>query len=158
MLMFWIHNTLFYNVQTLASSLCLPQIVSEPTRVTQSTCSIIDLVFMSSPSHLISCTTIPLLNNSDHFDLSVFFSAGKPPQKSKVNSRRIWRYSLANFELACDMLDDTDWECIFTDNVKSSWENWRACFMQIMDLCIPYFFSQIEEESTLAYKTCCSSN
>ena len=74
-----------------------------------------------------------------HFGLSVLFSVGEPPQRPKVNSRRIWRYSLANFELACDMLDDTDWEGIFTDNVNSSWENWGARFMQIMDLCIPQF-------------------
>ena len=129
-------HPLFYNVQTLGSSLCLSQIVSEPTRVTQSSCSTIDLVFMSSPSYLISCTTIPAFNSSDHLGLSVLFSAGTP-QRPKANFRRIWRYSLANFELACDMLDNTDWDGIFTDNVNSSWENWRARFMQIMVQCIP---------------------
>ena len=75
---------------------------------------------MSSPSYLISCNTIPALSNSDHVGLSVLFSAGTPPQRPKANSRRIWRYSLANFELTCDMLDDTDWDGIFTDNVNSS--------------------------------------
>ena len=119
-------NPLFNNLQTLASSLCLSQIVSEPTRITQTSCSIIDLVFMSSPSYLISCTTVPASSNSDHFGLSVLFSAGTLPQRSRPNSRRIWRYLLANFELACDMLGNTDWDGIFTDDVNSSWENWRA--------------------------------
>ena len=130
-------HPLFHNIQTLASSLCLTQIVSEPTRVTQSSCSTIDLVFMSSPSHLISCVTIPALSNSDHFGLSVLFSAGTTPRRPKATLRRIWRYSLANFELACDMLDGTNWDDIFTDEVNSSWENWRTRFLQIMDHCIP---------------------
>ena len=69
-------HPLFYNVQTLASSLCLSKIVLEPTHITQSSRSTIDFVFMSSPSYLISCTTIPALSNSDHLGLLVLFSAG----------------------------------------------------------------------------------
>ena len=111
--------------------------MSEPTRTTQTSCSTIDLVLMSSPSYLNSCTTIPPLSNSDHHGLSVLFSAGTLPPSLKSNSRRIWRYSLANFDLACEMLDNTDWDGIFTENVNSSWENWKARFLQIMELCIP---------------------
>ena len=130
-------SPMFNNLQTLLSSLCLVQIVSEPTRTTQTSCSTIDLVLMSSPSYLNSCTTIPPLSNSDHHGLSVLLSTGTPPPSQKPNSRRIWRYSLANFNLACEMLDSTDWDSIFSEDVNSSWQKWRARFLQIMELCIP---------------------
>ena len=28
------------------------------------------------------------------------------------NFRRIWRYSLTTFDVACEMLDNTDWDCM----------------------------------------------
>ena len=92
---------------------------------------------MSSPADLISCATIPALYNSDHLGLSVLLSVGNPPQRPKSIPRRIWRYSLANFDLACKLLDNTDWNSIFSDDVTTTWENWRSTFLQIMARCIP---------------------
>ena len=51
-------HPLFSKLQSVASSLCLTQVVTEPTHVVSNACSLIDLIFLSSPSNLISCVTI----------------------------------------------------------------------------------------------------
>ena len=47
------------------STLCLTQVVSEPTRLSSHSSTLIDLVLLSQPPLLISCHTVPLLANSD---------------------------------------------------------------------------------------------
>ena len=118
-------HPLFCKLRLITSSLCHTQVFSEPTHIS-----------LSSPSNLISCATIPELSNSDHLGLSLI-SAGKPLQTPKRNCRKVWRYSHANFELACELLDTTDWDCIFTGDVNSSWINWQMRFLHIMEQCIP---------------------
>ena len=78
------HPLFSNNSVSLSPSLCLTQVVSEPTHF-----SLIDLVFLSDPSHLIGCVTIPALANSDH--LGVSFSAGGPDTMLKNKHQKIWR-------------------------------------------------------------------
>ena len=131
-------HPLFSCLLSMSSSLCLTQVVSEPTRVLSNSHSLIDLVFLSDPSHLTGCVTIPALSNSDHLGLSVSISAGNPGSLPKRKSRSIWRYSHANFDRACELLDSTDWDSIFaTNDVSSCWANWHSHFLKIMEKCIP---------------------
>ena len=62
----------------LSSDFCLSQIVSEPTRITNSTASTIDLVFLSSPELLSSIAVLPPVGSSDHNSVSV--SLKLPPR------------------------------------------------------------------------------
>ena len=50
----------------------LTQVVNEPTRVGQSSSSMIDLIFLSTPNTLVSCGTLAPLTNSDHFTVQVY--------------------------------------------------------------------------------------
>ena len=54
------HGPLFQSIHHLAASLCLTQVVHEPTRFSVNTCSLIDLIFMSAPTNLLKCITISL--------------------------------------------------------------------------------------------------
>ena len=60
-------HPLYSNLCTLSSLYCLTQVVTGPTHEHhEGTTSTIDLVFMSEPSTLQSCDTVPPLSNSDH--------------------------------------------------------------------------------------------
>ena len=62
--------------------------------------------------------------------------SGRP---SPLVPRRIWRYKLADFELANDMLLELDpTEIIVEDDVNASWNNWSNEFLKIMELCVPH--------------------
>ena len=43
----------------------------------------------------------------------------------------MWRYSLANWSLACELVQAFDWDSILTDNIDLSWESWHHQFMNI---------------------------
>jgi len=71
--------------------------------------TLIDLAFLSNPSCCEECYVIPPLCNSDHngISLNLKWRAVKKSQSCKV-----WKYSQANFELACALIDATDWDTI----------------------------------------------
>lgn len=74
---FFISNTpLYHKLLSVASSFNLTQVVSEPTRVTVTSSTLIDLIFASSVNFVKSCTTIPPLANADHYGLILIFSIG----------------------------------------------------------------------------------
>lgn len=93
---------------------------------------------MSDPSNLIGCVTIPAFANSDHLGLSVSITVGNPGSLPKHKSRMIWRYSHADFDRACELLDSTNWDSISaTNDVNSCWAKWHPRFLEIMEECIP---------------------
>ena len=50
----------------------------------------------------------------------------------------MWRYTHANFDLACELLDSTDWDLLFcSGDVNECWSNWKSRFLQVMELCVP---------------------
>ena len=81
-------HPLYSNLLSLSSSLCLTQVVSEPTHFSLNSYSLIDLVFLSDPSHLIGCETIPALANSDHLGISFSIAAGIPGTLPKSKRRK----------------------------------------------------------------------
>ena len=123
----------------VTNSLSLSQVVTEPTRISNNSRTLIDLIFLSSLSQLSSCYTIPSLANSDHLGLHLSLSIPNTQRTSqKVSSRRkLWRYDHADFEKAAELINTTNWDPLLTDNMQSSLKNWQTKFMEIMHSCIP---------------------
>ena len=131
-------HPLFSKLQLVSSSLSLVQVVSEPTHFFHNSCSLIDLVFLSCPSSLISCITIPPLANSDHAGLSLTVSFKDNRKNPKRICRKVWRYDIADYELANSMISNVDWDALLSFNdIDTCWANWHSKYMQIMDACIP---------------------
>ena len=82
---------------------------------------LIDLIFVSSPSQVISCEKIPALANSDHYGLHLIQSTKTSKKQSKILPRMTWRYSDAKFVKIADLLDEVDWDSILTGDVDSCW-------------------------------------
>ena len=128
-------HPLFSKLLSVSNSLTLTQVVSVPTHYSTHSNSLIDLVFLSSPKHLLFCDTLPPLSNSDHLGLSLL---AKPEKNPMRRERRVWRYAFADLDLANEMLSAIDWSTLLsTSDVNSSWLNWRSKFMQVMETCIP---------------------
>ena len=89
----------------------------------------------TQPSQLLRCTTIPPLENSDHYGI---YTALKWRVKKVIsNSRLIWRYKYADFEKACFLLDTIDWDIVLPNDVSNAWLTWQTIFLQIMEECVP---------------------
>ena len=116
----------------------LTQVVNENTHTHHSgTTSTIDLVLMSSPSQLIQCCTVPPLANSDHNGILLLTSWKATTVGSSYKRPKIWRYALADWERACELIADCDWDSLLSDDVNTSWLKWHQTFMSIMGQCIP---------------------
>ena len=119
----------YHKLQFFASSLCLAQIVTEPTHSSPTSDTLIDLIFLSAPNNLVSCTTIPALANSDHLGLLTSISTNSARACPKKSQHKVWRYSHANFESACEYLAAVDWDSLFlSGDVNISWSNRKAKF------------------------------
>ena len=86
--------------------------------------SIIDLAFISSPELLISCTTVPPLGTSDHHGFNLCFRGSLPKRPSRCLRKSIWCYQDTDFNKACELLNESNWEALVNDcaGVDVSWD------------------------------------
>ena len=92
--------------------------------------------FKPSPQAIIAVSIIPALANSDHLGLMAKLSFKSTCRIPK--GRVVWRYSLANWERACDLIEAIDWHPLLNPiDINKSWTNWSNAFLNIMEKCIP---------------------
>ena len=121
----------------------LSQVVTGFTHTSPSgSTSLIDLVLSSSPSKLLSCTTIPPLDNpgakSYHNGLHITINwNSQRPQRSSQHRRTIWRYAHADFRKASRMISEIDWDALASDDIDQYCSLWQNTFLSIMERCIP---------------------
>ena len=140
------NRPLFSKLMNITSSFLWSQIVTEPNA---SVPSIIDLAFVSSPTNVIACNTISLLSTSDHMGISISYKMPFANKRPRSSQREVWCYSLGDFEKACEMLEEINWECIIDKtDIDVSWRNWQSTFLSVND-CVPRKTSQ--ETSPMDY-------
>ena len=108
------------------------QVVNEPARVAKNSSTIIDHMYLTTPSLLSSCSTCPPLGSSDHRSLQLSLNWFKCPQKTV--SRRICNYSRADWDTTCSDLVALPSP---SDDVDSSWVSWKSHFIRILSRYIP---------------------
>ena len=122
-------------IQSISDKLSLKQVITAPTRVTPTTSTIIDHVYLSENLSLSSCNILPPLSGSDHNSVAVSLQLF-PPYK-KATRRKIWLYQNADFETANDTLQCFPSALFPDDDVNAYWTQWFDLFMTTMDKCIP---------------------
>ena len=130
---------MYAHLLELLCNFSLSQIAKCPTRFSSTGhSSTIDLVLVSRPNNVENCTSIPKLANSDH--LGLFLTLKKYcPLKERVIRRQVWRYSLADFDRAAELIEMTNWEMEFYSNdIDSCVSAWNSTFLQIMEVSIPH--------------------
>ena len=57
----------------------------------------------------------------------------------KPHLQKIWRYNLADFNQAVELLDSVEWESLLDESdVDVYWSSFKHYFLQIMEICIPH--------------------
>lgn len=126
---------LYHSLQNILSSFNLTQVVQEATRTTSDTATLIDLAMMSNPALLERCSVVPPLSNSDHngVELVLRWSGGR----TKTQPRVVWKYAQADFELACEKIQNINWNTLDGTDIDTAWQLWESTFMSVMEQCIP---------------------
>ena len=110
--------------------------IHEPTRVTETTSTILDQ-FLSNIPDYVSRTNVlaPLLTN-DHCTISMELKFRK--LKAKTYKRHIWLYKQADFEGMNNAISNYDWDsCFLDDNIDQSCANWTTSYLNIARQFIP---------------------
>ena len=130
-------HPLFLYLNDILLIFSLKQVVSSFTHICpNANTSLIDLVMLSDPLLLKSCVTVPPLASSDHLGVSLVVEWKVICRSFKNPSRLVWIYKNGDFARACELIDDFDWECVFSDDVDSSASSWSP-FLEIMNECVP---------------------
>ena len=132
-----VSTTAFCQLNDLLLSFNLTQVVNEPTRIVSSNkATLLDLALVSNLNFLEKCTVIPPLANSDHNGISLIVNQRKSPKPSI--KRTIWKYSQADFVKASELIEETDWDQLFSGkSIDEVCLIWQETFLSIMDQCIP---------------------
>ena len=132
----------FCKLNTILQYFSLTQVVQTPTHFSSGSSSLIDLALVSSVDQVLQCSTVPQLGDHDkcsfHLGISLILKCKSIVQQVKQPPRKIWRYDLADFNRANQLIDQTDWDSILiNDDIDSAVQNWTNKFMEIMHACIP---------------------
>ena len=123
---------MYHKLNALFDSLGLCQVVEEPTRISAISSTMIDLVAMSLPSALVSCTTTSPLCNSDHLGIHLRLLWRSNQLSKKYSSRVILRYNHADWDKAQDLLDVVDWDSLLlSSDVNQAWLFWKEKFLAL---------------------------
>ena len=57
--------------------------------------------------------------------------------RRRVKRQILWNYNQGDFLKARHMIDSTDWDSIFSDDVSIALQKWQSHFLYIMEQCIP---------------------
>ena len=110
----------------------LSQVINEPTRITSTSATLLDLIITNCPGYFVNSGTLSPPANCDHSfifaKMSIFLS------KQKCYKRSVWNYqnineealnlALSNFELD---------ESLVSNNVNILYNNWFLTFQQIVE-------------------------
>ena len=120
-------------------SFSLAQVVSSHTYISPTgTPSLLDLAMLTNPEQLQACTTIPPLSTSDQYGVSLTLEE-KIKAATSCKSRNVWFYCQGDYDKACRLIEEMDWNCILTDvNISRASTNFTERFLTIMEECIPH--------------------
>lgn len=123
-------------LSNLAYSHGLEQLINEPTRVTESTATIIDMIFTNSKHRIVDSGVIHL-GLSDHFMIFCVFKAGivnRSPPKT-IEYRSFKSYNKTQF---IQDLRQVDWSYVDNEeNIDSSVTLWNKLFLNIANMHAP---------------------
>jgi hypothetical protein len=110
----------------------LHQHVREPTRVTATTASMLDLIITNLPRLVNNVGVGALVHENDH--RTIFGTLNLKTIKRQTFTRDMWNFKSADFDKFREELDQTDWEpCFESDNIDEICNKWTELFLGISE-------------------------
>ena len=131
-----IDNTdLTQNILTIIENNFLYQHISQTTRITDTTSSILDLLFTSDPSIVSNVNIIPGI--SDHE--AIVFIINCTLKGKGCKPRMTYSYSKADFNKFRNDLENAPLtESLVKEDLESSWQSWKNIILNVVDKNVPH--------------------
>ena len=106
-------------INDFCNQFSLTQVVNEPTHFTEHSSTLIDLMLVSNPNHVIlNGVGDPFLGQDLRYHCPIFsiFKFCKPIRRSFT--RHTWRYEQGNYDLLKEMASSTDWKALHNPDIN----------------------------------------
>lgn len=141
-------NSLVKSFQNFSKMLGLKQLINEPTRVTATSQSTLDLILVSEHQKISQAGVLDIAL-SDH---NVIFCTRKiskiqfnPGNHRSISFRRIKTYSCDVFN---EMLSERDWSDVLeSKDVDDAWSHFKKHFLAVLDVVAPMRETRIKQNS-----------
>ena len=117
-------------------TLNLTQLISTPTRQTDTSSNLRDLVITNNPQMIIESGVLPPFSNIDHFPVFINLNIEKQPSLS-FPERHIWDYEHTDIDKLTHTLMHTDWDFINDNNVHDATEQFTQTILTAAAEAIP---------------------
>lgn len=113
------------------------QVINEPTRITEHSATLLDLIFTNSPGYFVKSGTLSPPGDCDHSLVHAHMSISFAKPKSYM--RHVWDYSRIDYNKLSEALCSDNWEVIFNcvEDVDVLYNRWFESFRQILEMCVP---------------------
>ena len=117
----------------------LMQVVNQATHISPNgKSSLIDLALIGNSDRCAKCEILPPVSSSDHYIVKLALKMQLPSTRPKKETRILWQYHQADFVFARHLINRTYWDFLITDEVETSWVQWKSAFLDIMKTAIPH--------------------
>ena len=119
-----------HKLQTLSSLYQLTQVINDPTRVMETTSTLIDLI-LTNKAENISCAGVLHLSISDH---SLVYAVRKfelPKSRPSIKEVRDFKY-FSDSDFRADLMQ-VPWDTICYDDPNTCWIVWKSFFNEILN-------------------------
>lgn len=128
-----------YFKNNIIDPLSLTQIINSPTRITDKTCTLIDLILVNSPDSIKFSGTVDLPGISDHKLIYCSYSLKKPKFTAQIIKRRDFR-NFAKDKFISDM-SNANWQSVqnaLNHNIDDATTNLENIFSNIINMNAPF--------------------
>jgi len=144
------HNSRLFQSISLYN---MRNVISQATRVTANTATLIDPILISDTISCLNSEVIPIPQTvSDHHATAIHVTI--PLINSKPIQRNIWLYKYADFERLNNLITCTNWEFFHDANVNEATVMFTNKLIELMKLCIPNKLVTVRPNDKPWYDSC----
>ena len=92
--------------------------------------------FLAALLFLILTTPVPNHTTLEYLSCTISWKASVFP-RAHTSRRTIWRYLHADFAKDSQMISETNWDALYSEDINLYCISWQQTFLSIMEQCIP---------------------
>ena len=123
-------------LKILSEELDLTQLIRTPTRISEGTQNLRDLVLIDKPDNVSSSGILPIFSKLDHTPVFVTLSLQhfRTTEKSRIN---VWDYKNTDIDFFVQILSQTNWDAIANKDLDEAVHMLTSTLLDAATRCIP---------------------
>ena len=126
-----------HTLQQTAQMLNLSQLITCPTRISNNTSNLRDLIFTNNTNRITDHGTLSAFSTLDHLPVYATINTDPLPHTTKPTEKIIWDYTKLDSDLLTRLLLDTDWDEILSNDIHTATENFILAILSAARASIP---------------------